>query len=549
MVWHADGYRFGVDRDVRCTMREEVRMHGIEQVAEGLGLGPEAWIPIGRDKAKVDVAHIGPPRGRLILVTAINPTPAGEGKTTTSIGLVQALHQRGLSVCGALREPSLGPCFGIKGGGTGGGRAVLVPTADINLHFTGDLHAITAAHNLVAAMLDNHLHFGSTPALDPQRILWPRVMDQNDRALRDVMVAMDGPVRRSRFDITAASEIMAMLCLATDADDLRARVDRTVIAWTPDREPFTIGQLGATGAVMVLLRDALMPNLVQTVEGAPVLVHGGPFANIAHGCNSVIATRAALGLADWVVTEAGFGADLGAEKFVDIKCRMAGLDPAAVVVVATIRALKHHGGGDVAAGLGNLAHHLDTVAAFGKSAVVACNAFPDDTEADRAVLERFCVDRGVGYAHATHFRDGGAGAMALADAVLEAAATPSDPIRPLYDLTDPLHVKIEKVACGAYGARGVRFAKGVRRKLKGMTRRGWGELPVCMAKTPASLSDDPSRPGRPTDFDVTVQDVRINTGAGFVVVLLGDISRMPGLPRVPAAVGIDLVDGEIQGVA
>lgn len=527
-------------------------MHAIARVADHLGLTADAWLPYGRDKAKVDPSRVGPPTGRLILVTAINPTPAGEGKTTTSIGLLQAMHLKNLSVCGALREPSLGPCFGVKGGGTGGGQSVLVPTADINLHFTGDLHAITAAHNLVSAMVDNHLHFSKTPALDTRRILWPRVMDQNDRALRDVLVGVDGAVRRTQFDITAASEIMAMLCLADDADDLRERIDRTVVAWTAAREPFTIGDLGATGAVMALLRDALLPNLVATCEGAPVLVHGGPFANIAHGCNSVIATRTALGLADWVVTEAGFGADLGAEKFVDIKCQTSGLDPAAVVVVATIRALKHHGGGDdvaaVERGLANLGHHLDSMMRYGKPAVVACNAFPDDTDEERAVLERFCAARGVRYANATHFRDGGAGAMDLADAVLAAAEDDQGPLQPLYEPTDPLHVKIEKIAKGAYGARGVVYGKGVRKALAGMTKRGWGEFPVCMAKTPASLSDDPSLVGRPVDFDITVESVRINTGAGFVVALLGDISRMPGLPRKPAAFGIDLVDGVIQGV-
>lgn len=524
-------------------------MTTLREAALALGLEDQDLLPYGRDKAKLAAATLEclTPRGKLILVTAINPTPAGEGKTTTSIGLVQALHSMGESVCGALREPSLGPCFGVKGGGTGGGRSVLVPTADINLHFTGDLHAVTAAHNLVSAMLDNHLHFDKMPRIDTQRVLWPRVLDQNDRSLRDVVIGMDGALRRSSFDITAASEVMAMLCLAEDAEDLRARLDRTLVAWTQDKEPLTLGDLGATGSCMALLRDALLPNLVVTCEGAPVVVHGGPFANIAHGCNSRIATRAALGLADWVVTEAGFGADLGAEKFVDIKCRN-GLDPAAVVVVATIRALKHHGKGSVEAGLPNLAKHLELVEHFGKPAVVACNAFPDDTDEDRAILAKFCEQRGVRYAYATHFRDGGQGALQLAQEVMAAANQASGPLQPLYALTDSLEDKMRAVAQKAYGARDVRFAKGVKAALAGMTKRGWGELPVCMAKTPASLTDDPSRIGRPEGFDVTVQSVKINTGAGFVVALLGEISRMPGLPREPAAEGIDLVDGVIVGV-
>jgi formate--tetrahydrofolate ligase len=518
----------------------------LQDAANALGLGPDDLLPFGRDKAKV-VRPIGDPRGKLILVTAINPTPAGEGKTTTSIGLVQALHQQGHSVCGALREPSLGPCFGVKGGGTGGGKSVLVPTADINLHFTGDMHAITAAHNLIAAMLDNHLHFKKTPHLDTRRILWPRVLDQNDRALRDTLVGVDGPVRRTQFDITAASEVMAMLCLAEDADDLRARLDRTLLAWTVDREPFTVGDLGATGAAMVLLRDALLPNLVTSCEGAPVLVHGGPFANIAHGCNSRIATRTALSLADWVVTEAGFGADLGAEKFMDIKTRAPGLDPSAVVVVATIRALRYHGKGDLEAGLPNLGHHLKTMERFGLPAVVAINGFPDDTDADRAAVQAYCQQFGVQAISCTHFADGGDGALALADAVREAASKPSR-VKRLYAPEDRLEDKIRAIATQAYNADGVAFAPGVKKALAGMERRGWGEFPVCMAKTPASLSDDPKKTGVTGGFTVTVREVRINTGAGFVVALCGDIQRMPGLPRVPAANAIDLVDGQIIGV-
>ena len=517
-------------------------------------------IPFGRSKAKLPNAVRGDRNGKVILVTAINPTPAGEGKTTTSIGLADAMDHLGERVIVALREPSLGPCFGIKGGGTGGGRAILVPTADINLHFNGDLHAVTAAHNLVSAMIDNALHFG-TIDINPRKVSWPRVLDVNDRSLRHTTIGLqgDGLPRETSFDITAASEVMAILCLASDEADLRARLDRTVVAMSSKRTPVTIGDLGATGAMMALLRDAMLPNVVQTKEGTPAFVHGGPFANIAHGCSSVISTRAARTHADWVVTEAGFGADLGAEKFFDIKCRMSGIDPSCVVVVATVRALKYHGGTDlkeltvpdvdaVTRGLANLEAHLDTIKAFGKPAVVAINGRTEDTPEEVARIVAFCAERGVRCAAATHFANGGAGAADLGKAVLEAASEPSDAFTPMYADDAAPEDKIRAVARTVYGADDVVFSVTARRSLKRFTKRGWAGFPICMAKTPSSLSDNASRRGRPTGFTISVKEVLVNTGAGFLVALCGDVSRMPGLPRRPAAFEVDLVDGEIVGV-
>ncbi len=536
-------------------------------VASKLGLDMAELLPFGRDKAKIPREVMGRPSrdGKLILVTALTPTPAGEGKTTTSIGLVQALDHLGHSVAAALREPSLGPCFGVKGGGTGGGRSRLEPSTDINLHFTGDLHAITAAHNLIAAMLDNHIHFESEPRLDPRRVRWPRVLDQNDRALRHAMVGLggrsQGVPRETSFDITAASEVMAMLCLSEDADDLRARLDRTLLGFRPDRTPFTVGDLpGATGSALALLRDALLPNLVRTTDGSPAIVHGGPFANIAHGCNSVIATRTALHLADWVVTEAGFGCDLGAEKFFDIKCRQTGLDPVAVVMVATCRALKYHGGmslkdlvnEDAAAverGLPNLERHLETIAGFGKTPVVALNRRAEDTDAEIEVARKRCAELGVRFAASDHFAQGGKGAIELAEAVLDAASQAVQPLRFAYELSDPIDVKIRSVARKVYGASDIVIHPAAAAAIKGFKRRGWDQLPLCMAKTQSSLSDDPRRRGRPTGFDIGIRELRVNTGAGFIVALTGDINRMPGLPRRPAAADIDLVDGTIVGVS
>ncbi len=540
----------------------------MNRVAEMLGLHPDDLIPFGRDKAKIDRAALlrgrtRPNPAKLVLVSAITPTPAGEGKTTTSIGLADALAHLGHSTAVVLREPSLGPCFGIKGGGTGGGRSRLQPTDDINLHFNGDFHAITSAHNLLAAAIDNHLHFGSDLGLEPRKVSWRRVLDMNDRSLRAATIGLGGETggvpRETGFDITAASELMAMLCLADDADDLRRRIDRTLVGFTRGGDPVTAGAVGVTGAMLALLRDALLPNLVQTEHGTPAIVHGGPFANIAHGCNSVIATRAGLQFADWVVTEAGFGFDLGAEKFFDIKCRSAGLDPDVVVLVATLRALKMHGGraldrvaepdaAGVAAGMANLEKHLESVATFGKTAVVAINRFASDTPEEIAVVEAACKRRGVAVALCEHFARGAEGAVDLAQRVIEATASPSAPFTPLYPLDAPVRDKIAAVATKMYGARGVAYTKTAERDLREIERLGFGDLPICVAKTQNSLSDDPKLRGRPNDFDVTVRGLQISAGAGFLVVLTGEIMRMPGLPRIPQAGKIDLVDGSITGL-
>jgi formate--tetrahydrofolate ligase len=540
----------------------------IMDVAKQLGLTAEHLHPYGHDIAKVDLSLLQRPRPRpgtprLILVSAITPTPAGEGKTTTSIGLGDAFRLLDQSVCVALREPSMGPCFGIKGGGTGAGRSQLVPAERINLHFTGDFHAVTAAHNLLAALLDNHIYFGNDLRIDPRRILWRRVMDMNDRALRNVIVGLgghqQGVPRETGFDITAASEVMAMLCLANDADDLRRRIERTLVGFTYDAEPVTARQLSAAGAMLALLRDALRPNLVQTLEGTPVLVHGGPFANIAHGCNSVLATKLALHLADWTITEAGFGFDLGAEKFFDIKCVGAGLDTAAVVLVATIRALKMHGGvslndlgrADAAAvsrGLANLDKHVESIRHFGEAPVVAINRFVTDTDAEIEVVRQRCAQLALPFAVADHFTRGGAGAVTLARTVMAHAEQRSRPFRPLYDWHDPVPDKILAVARKMYGARNVVFTKTAERDLADLRRLGYDTLPICIAKTQSSLSDDPQRRGRPTDFDVSVRGIQINAGAGFLVILTGDILRMPGLPKQPLAAAIDLRGDTIVGM-
>jgi len=538
------------------------------EVAADLRIRPDELVMYGRDKGKLAPSTRAERRrdghARLVLVSAITPTPAGEGKTTTTIGLGDALRRRGQSVCVALREPSLGPCFGSKGGGTGGGKAQLVPAIDINLHFTGDFHAVTAAHNLLASAIDNMVHRGNPLGLDPRRVVWRRVMDANDRALRNIVTGLGGPEdgvpREAGFDITAASEVMAMLCLCESADDLRARLERTLIGFTHDDHPVVASQLKVTGAMLALLRDALHPNLVQTLEGTPALVHGGPFANIAHGTSSVLATRTGLALADWVVTEAGFGFDLGAEKFFDIKCATAGLEVAAVVLVATVRALKLHGGaklGDlarpdpkaVARGLANLDKHIENIACFGAHPVVALNRFGTDSEEELAVVGARAVELGVPLAVCDHFARGGAGADELAGLV-EAHAAPAGEgrFRPLYDWKSPVPDKIKTVASTMYGARDVLYSREARQDLKLVERHGFADLPVCIAKTQASLSDDPRRRGRPRDFEVTVRRIHVSSGAGFLVVVTGDIVRMPGLPEVPRAEGIDLVDGEIVGL-
>ncbi|MEM9463184.1 MAG: formate--tetrahydrofolate ligase [Myxococcota bacterium] len=543
-------------------------MKPITEVAAALCVTPEHVLPFGHDKAKILSAarqssrHSEQP-AKLVLVTALTPTPAGEGKTTTTIGLGDALAGLGLRVCLALREPSLGPCFGIKGGGTGGGESRLHPSDDINLHFTGDFHAITAAHNLLSAAIDNDLHFGQREGLDARRVLWPRVLDVNERSLRQVITGLGGKTfgmpRQGSFDITAASEVMAMLCLAEDAEDLRARLDRTIIAVTRDRTPITAGELGVTGAMLALMRDVVHPNLAQSRGGTPALVHGGPFANIAHGCNSVIATKMALHLADWVVTEAGFGCDLGAEKFYDIKCRGAGLDTVATVVVATVRALKMHGGrgvkeltepdpAAVERGLGNLAKHCESVQAFGKIPVVALNRFGSDTDEEIEVLRAWCQSQSIRFAACDHFMRGGAGAQELARAVIDAAEAGTEPLRPIYPLDASVPDKIAAVARTIYGAADVAYAGSALKDLQQVEALGLGGLPVCMAKTQNSLSDDPTRRGRPEGFTITVRGVEINAGAGFLVVLTGDMLRMPGLPRRPAYHGIDLKEGVITGL-
>ncbi|MES2068395.1 MAG: formate--tetrahydrofolate ligase [Pseudomonadota bacterium] len=538
----------------------------IGQIAQRGGIPSEAVEPYGHFKAKIDLSRLpaSTAQGRLILVTAISPTPAGEGKSTTSVGLADALNRTGRKTMLALREPSLGPCFGTKGGATGGGYAQVVPMEDINLHFTGDFHAITSAHNLLAAMIDNHVHWGNALDIDVRRIVWRRVLDMNDRALRDIAQSLGGPAngypRESGFDITVASEVMAILCLASDLHDLEARLGRIVVAYTRDRRPVTARDLKADGAMAVLLAQAIKPNLVQTLEGTPALIHGGPFANIAHGCNSVIATRTALGLADYVVTEAGFGADLGAEKFFDIKCRQAGLKPAAAVIVATVRALKMHGGvakADLNApdaeavrrGGVNLARHIENVRAFGVPVVVAVNRFDGDTPAEFAVIEDIAAAQGCEAVLCTHWAEGGTGAEALAEAVVALCDHNAGQFAPLYSDELSLFDKINTVATRIYRAEEAIADASVRAQLARWEAAGFGHLPVCMAKTQYSFSTDPAKLGAPTGHVVPVREVRLSAGAGFVVAICGEIMTMPGLPRVPAAEGIRFgAGGEIEGL-
>ncbi len=541
----------------------------IREIGQQLGLEDEDLFCFGPHLAKVDLSVLDKPRprpnsARLILVSAITPTPAGEGKTTTTIGLGQAFSKLGESVCLALREPSLGPCLGMKGGATGGGGSQITPAERINLHFTGDFHAITAAHNLLAALLDNHIYSGNHLGIDPRRILWRRVIDMNDRALRDVVIGLGGPKqgvpRETGFDITAASEVMAMLCLSKDLEDLRQRLDRTLVAFTMDGRPVTAAKLKGSGAMLALLRDALQPNLVQTLEGTPALVHGGPFANIAHGCNSVVATRTALHLADWAITEAGFGFDLGAEKFFDIKCAGAGFDAAAVVLVATLRALKMHGGVPLprvqdpnaegtAAGLPNLEKHVENIRHFHKLPIVALNRFAGDTDEEIQVVRDWCAKHGVAFAVSDHFARGGDGALDLARTIVEQTQKEFTPLQTLYDWSDDVPEKIRKVATTMYGAKEVVFTKSAKSDLDDIQRLGYESLPICIAKTQSSLSDDPRLRGRPRDFEVTVRRVQINAGAGFLVVLTGEILRMPGLPKAPLAESLDVRDGMITGLS
>ena len=545
---------------------QQARMLPITEVAAKAGLAEEQLECYGRHKAKVDIHSLKdlPQKGKLVLVTAINPTPAGEGKTTTSVGLADALCGMGKNALLCLREPSLGPVFGVKGGAAGGGRAQVVPMEDINLHFTGDFHAIGAANNLCAAMLDNHIKQGNSLGIDPRRIVWKRCVDMNDRQLRNVVDGLggiaNGMPREDGFDITVASEVMAAFCMASDLMDLRDRLGRMVIAYTYDRQPVTVADIHAQGAMAALLKDAIKPNLVQTLEGNPAFVHGGPFANIAHGCNSVEATTTAMRLADYVVTEAGFGADLGAEKFLDIKCRATGLAPSAVVLVATVRALKYNGGvakdalteenlEALEAGMPNLLRHVSNIkGVWGLPVVVAINAFPTDTPAELALVEQRCNELGVNVALSEVWAKGGEGGRALAEEVLRLCDEPSD-FRFAYELDEPLAKKVEDIATRVYHADGVDFAPKTARMLRQLEEQGFGGLPVCMAKTQYSFSDDPKRLGAPEGFRITVRDLRVSAGAGFVVALTGDIMTMPGLPRVPAAEKIDVTpDGRITGL-
>lgn len=528
------------------------QLRPIEEVAADLGLSPSGYETLGRHKAKVNLGVRGSKQGRLLLVSAIGPTKAGEGKTTVSVGLADGLRRLGKNVALALREPSLGPVFGIKGGGTGGGHAQVEPADDINLHFTGDLHAIGAAHNLLAALVDNDLHFGGASGLRPETTTWPRVLDVNDRALRQVSVARGSHAERAtRFDITAASEVMAVLALANDLANLRRRLARIVVGRREDASPVTADDLGATDAMLALLKDALKPNLVQTREGTPAFVHAGPFGNIAHGCSSVVATTTALSLADLVISEAGFGFDLGGEKFLDIKMRQSGLWPHAVVLVATVRALTAHGGGDLGLGLAHLQRQLSNVARFGLPCVVALNLFPGDREHDLAAVEGFLAELGVRSARFTSFREGGAGAKALGRevvALLDEQEAPPSP-RLLYRDDDPLRRKLELVAQAMYGAEGVDLTVSTAAELAALEAQGFGHLPVCIAKTHLSFSADPKAGGLATGFRLRVHEVRLAAGAGFVVALMGEIVTMPALPREPAAKQVRVAeDGRATGL-
>ncbi len=547
---------------------QEAVMEPIAKVAEQIGLKEDDLELYGKYKAKISDDYMESiqknPDGKLILVTAINPTPAGEGKTTTSIGLGQAFGKMGKKAILALREPSLGPCFGIKGGAAGGGYAQVVPMEDLNLHFTGDFHAITSANNLLAALLDNHIQQGNELGIDTRQVVWKRCLDMNDRVLRNVVVGlgnkMDGVVREDHFVITVASEIMAILCLASDMNDLKERLSRIVVAYNYAGEPVTAGDLQAVGAMAALLKDAMKPNLIQTLEHTPALIHGGPFANIAHGCNSVRATKTALKMADYVITEAGFGADLGAEKFFDIKCRMADLKPDAVVLVATIRALKYNGGvpktelseenlDALQKGIVNLEKHIENLQKYGAPIVVTLNSFVTDTDAEIAYVKKFCEDRNCEFAISEVWEKGGEGGIALAEKVLHTLETKPSNFHVLYEDSLSLKEKIEVVAKEIYGAKGVNYVQAASKQLQKLEELGFGNMPVCMAKTQYSLSDDPVLLGRPQDFEITVREAYVSAGAGFVVILTGAVMTMPGLPKKPAAYGIDVNnDGMITGL-
>ena len=548
---------------------QEAQMKPIAEVASQLDISDDELELYGKYKAKIspDVLERlkDRPNGKLVLVTAINPTPAGEGKTTTNVGLSMALNKLGKKTITTLREPSLGPCFGIKGGAAGGGYSQVVPMDDINLHFTGDFHAITSAHNLLAAMLDNHIHQGNALDIVTKKIVWKRVLDMNDRSLRHIIVGLgkkgDGVMRESGFDITVASEIMAILCLATDIEDLKARLSRMVVAYNSKGETVTAGDLQATGAMALLLKDAIKPNLVQTLENTPAIIHGGPFANIAHGCNSVMATQTALKLGDYVVTEAGFGADLGAEKFFDIKCRYAGLKPDVAVIVATVRALKMNGGvakdnlaeenlDALKAGSANLLRHLDNVAKYGVPAVVAINRFLTDTEAELELLRDLCKEKGIDVVLSEVFAKGGEGGMELAKEVINICENQKSDFHTLYDVNDSIEDKMNTIATEIYGADGVDFTADALKQVRELEKLGLDRLPICVAKTQYSFTDDPKKLGAPKNFRITVREVKVSAGAGFIVALTGSIMTMPGLPKVPAANGMDILsDGTIIGLS
>lgn len=548
---------------------QEAQMKPIVDVASQLDISDDELELYGKYKAKISPDVLDRlkdrPNGKLVLVTAINPTPAGEGKTTTNVGLSMALNKLGKKTITTLREPSLGPCFGIKGGAAGGGYSQVVPMDDINLHFTGDFHAITSAHNLLAAMLDNHIHQGNALDIVTKKIVWKRVMDMNDRSLRHIIVGLgkkgDGVMRESGFDITVASEIMAILCLATDIEDLKARLSRMVVAYNSKGEAVTAGDLQATGAMALLLKDAIKPNLVQTLENTPAIIHGGPFANIAHGCNSVMATQTALKLGDYVVTEAGFGADLGAEKFFDIKCRYAGLKPDVAVIVATVRALKMNGGvakdnlaeenlDALKAGSANLLRHLDNVAKYGVPAVVAINRFPTDTEAELELLRDLCKEKGIDVVLSEVFAKGGEGGLELAKEVINICENRKSDFHTLYDVNDSIEDKMNTIATEIYGADGVDFTADALKQVRELEKLGLDRLPICVAKTQYSFTDDPKKLGAPKNFRITVREVKVSAGAGFIVALTGSIMTMPGLPKVPAANGMDILsDGTIIGLS
>ena len=546
---------------------QEAKMVHIKEVAAKLDITEEELDLYGKYKAKLSDELIkrieNNEDGKLVLVTAINPTPAGEGKTTVTVGLGQALGMMGKKASIALREPSLGPCFGVKGGAAGGGYAQVVPMEDLNLHFTGDFHAITSANNLLAAMLDNHIQQGNSLNIDTRQIVWKRCLDMNDRVLRNIVVGMgskmDGYVREDHFVISVASEIMAILCLANDMDDLKDKLSKIVVAYSVEGKPVTAADLKAVGAMAALLKDALKPNLIQTLEHTPAFVHGGPFANIAHGCNSVRATKLALKLSDIVVTEAGFGADLGAEKFLDIKCRKAGISPDAIVIVATVRALKYNGGVAKAdlnnenvdalkKGIVNLEKHIENLQQYGVPIVVTLNQFITDSEAELSFVQEFVENMGCDFALAKVWEQGGEGGIALAEKVVDVLENKKADFKMLYEDNMSLEDKIHTIATKIYGANGVNYTAAAKKQLRTITELGFGNLPVCMAKTQYSLSDDQDKLGRPTDFDISVRDVYVNAGAGFVVAITGSIMTMPGLPKVPAAEGIDVVDDKIVGL-